>query len=331
MRANTFLIYGESGTFKTTQIGFFAKYIWKKYGKRTRLISADGGGWFPIQKYVDAGIVEPYSISSLVLKARTNSEGKLEYHSPLGVARLLSKGYWPKAKDAITATMEPTTAKEWAQIGAYAVEGFTSLGDLFMEELRRDQRPVGESAVGSFTVVVDGKEEKFSANNRAHYNFVQNEVHSLVRAFTNLPVHCVLFTAHEGKGEDEGTREPIRGPAIVGKAATGKAPSWVGDCIHADSYVVQHEVVDPKTNFKSRQLLTKVRMWFVRHPDPVFQNITYPAKLRVDPSQVPEVMKRWPGGYLEPTLESGIDQLLLLEDELTAKAAAELKEQMKAG
>ncbi len=76
MKANTHLIYGESGTFKTTAIGFFAEYIWRKYGKRTRLVSADGGGWFPVQKYVDAGIIEPYSVSGLILKVKANAEGK---------------------------------------------------------------------------------------------------------------------------------------------------------------------------------------------------------------------------------------------------------------
>ncbi len=331
MRANTHLIYGESGTFKTTQVGFFAEYIWRKFHKRTRLVSADGGGWFPIQKYVDAGIIEPYGVSGLILKLKANAEGEIKHESPLAVLRLLSKGYWPKVKDQKTAALEPTTAKEWEEIGAYAVEGYTSIGDLLMEELRLDQRKVAEDAVSAFSITVDGQTEKFSANNRAHYNFVQNEVHGLVRAFSGLPVHNVLFTAHEGKGEDEATREAIRGPAIVGKAATAKVPSWVGDCIHADSYTIRTEVVDPVTKFKSVQLGTKVRMWFVRHPDDLFNNISYPAKLRVDSSQVPEVMRRWSGGYFEPDLTGGIDRLLALEDELTEKAATELIAKLQIG
>lgn len=313
-RALTHLIYGPSGTFKTTQIGFLAWRIWKKYRKKTRLISADGSGWSPIQKFIDAGIIDAFSISKLdVLK-----------HSPLGLLRKLSRGDWPRDNGDGTARVVPTPPEEVAQVGAYAIEGLTSIAELLMEELRVRQQRIGEDAVGSFTV--DG--ERFSANNRAHYNFVQNEVAGLVKGFSSLPVEHVLLTALEGRGEDEATRESIRGPAIIGKAATAKVPAWVGDVIHADSYAVEVKVPDPVAKFTAVQLQTKVRLWFVRHPDENFPTISYPAKLRVPPEQMQKVLKRWPGGYFEPSTTGGLDWLLELEDELAAESARELEQLM---
>lgn len=44
MLHNTLVCYGPTGSRKTSQIGEFAKYIYEKTGKVTRLVSTDGGG-----------------------------------------------------------------------------------------------------------------------------------------------------------------------------------------------------------------------------------------------------------------------------------------------
>ena len=80
--ANTVVAFGDSGLWKTTNAGFAAKYTYEATGgKVTRYISADGGGYRPIQPLVDAGIVEPFRI--------------VEVKNPLVVMRKLSIGYWP--------------------------------------------------------------------------------------------------------------------------------------------------------------------------------------------------------------------------------------------
>lgn len=313
-RANTYLNFGDSGCFKTTQVGYAARWLWKKYRKRTRLISADGGGVAPIQPYIDAGIIDLVAVAKLdILK-----------HSPLSVLRKLAKGDWPATDGDRTTKLLPTTPEEWETVGGYAVEGLSSIGELLMEELRIRQQRIGEEAVGSFTI--DG--EKFSANCRGHYGFVQNEVAGLVKGFSSLPVSHVLFTAHEGRGEEEGTRESIRGPAVVGKAITGRVPSWVGGVIHADSYTVDVKTVDSASKFTSIQQQTRVREWFVRHPDEKLPGVSYPAKLRVPPDQMEKVLKRWPGGYFEPTATGGLDWLLEFEEELAAESTRALEQQM---
>lgn len=323
-RANTRLIYGNSGTFKTTQIGFMAEYIWRKYHKITRLISAEG--WAPIQDRVDAGLIVPWGID----------KGDIKKNSPLSIVRKLSKGWWPKLNPHTgKLRLEPTTPEEWKQVGGIAIEGLDSIGDLFMEELRIRHQKVAEEVVSPFTAtteLVEGTDsaEQFSASARSHYGFVQREVHGLVRGFSSLPVQEILFSSHEAKGEDEETRMVIRGPGVVGSAVTGSLPGWVGDCLHADSYSRPEKVkvpdpTDPKKQVEIIQLKTIVRVWFVKHPDEKFTSVSYPAKLRVPSRLLPKVYEKWPGGYFEPSLEGGLDWLIELEDQLTEEAAGALK------
>jgi len=60
---------------------------------------------------------------------------------------------------------------------------------------------------------------------------------------------------------------------------------------------------------------TAVRMYFVSHPDPV-TGIRFPAKPRISPEAVPQLMKEYPGGYFEPGLAEGFDRYLHLVDKL---------------
>jgi len=47
--ARSGVIYGASGTFKSTAGKHFSRYIYKKTGKATLLFSLDGGGWGPME------------------------------------------------------------------------------------------------------------------------------------------------------------------------------------------------------------------------------------------------------------------------------------------
>src|SRR5215831_10885 len=59
------LFYGESKVGKTSQLGLAAAYIYSVTGKPIRYVSADNGGWRPIQPLVSAGIIEPISLIGL--------------------------------------------------------------------------------------------------------------------------------------------------------------------------------------------------------------------------------------------------------------------------
>src|SRR6266566_2598144 len=62
MLHNTMVLYGPTGSRKTSQIGEFAKYIYEKTGKITRLVSTDGGGWAPIQDLINAGVIDAWRL-----------------------------------------------------------------------------------------------------------------------------------------------------------------------------------------------------------------------------------------------------------------------------
>lgn len=294
------LLYGNSGTFKTTQMGFAAKWIYEKYGKITRMITAET--FEAVMPYRDAGIIDLISLRSS--------------KTVLSDLRKFRRGDWPKI-DPKTGNLgwAPWTAKDTESIGAYIIEGTTSISDALMAELRARQQKIGQDAVTPFEM----EGEKFSNNSMGHYGFVQSEVHDFIVHIGGIPVERVFITGHEAKAEDEDTKSPIRGPALAGKAKTDKVPSWVGECLHAESYN------DEKTEKGFKRLETKVRVFFIKHPDQLFPNITYPAKPRVPANKIPDLMKHWPGGYFEPTVTDGLDRYLEKDLELSRGQADDLR------
>jgi hypothetical protein len=293
-RANTILVYGETGTFKTSNIGRFARYMYEKTGKPTRLVSADGGGWMPVQAEIDAGIIDALRI--------------VESEQPLPLLRKLGQGYWPVDGKLQLADL--------SSIGAYAVEGLTSIPMLLLRHLVKTGRKVSEEVIGKFEeeIEVDGKKvkESFSAPSRSHYGFIQNFVLDMLASFRALPVERVLFTAHEGKGSDDITNQMVYGPATVGKAITDRLPSEVGDLIHF--YAV------PVGSANTAKRL-EVRCYMDKHPDTQTQ-ILWPAKTRLQPEQLSEFNAKWPDKYFPLTLDQGIEMYLRFQDEARTKATA---------
>ena len=115
-RAKTVLLYGESGNTKTTQCVHIARYIYKKYGKITRLISSDGGGWAPVEDenlliskdnpIGNGGIVEAFNMTN-----------RKKY---LSEWRKLAQGYWPKVVEEDGKKVRRfvmTSQEEWKKIG----------------------------------------------------------------------------------------------------------------------------------------------------------------------------------------------------------------------
>lgn len=302
--ANTAVVFGDSGLFKTSNAGFAAKYEYEKTGgKIVRYISADGGGYRPIQPLVDAGIVEPFRLSDV--------------RNPLVVVRKLSTGYWPDRLEHgrwIGERFLPPTPDTWDRVGAIIIDTITSIADLFLEDLRDKHRSISQDVIGRFVE----EDEKFCASPPSHFGFVQREMLARIRSFAALPVDRVVFLAHEAKGEESDSRLPIRGPALVGTAATDRLPKEVGECIHFEGYAEEVETLDPATNTKVKRTNTRVRAFFTSHPDPRIPAVLYKCKPRVPAEMMPELLKKWPGGFFTPTIHSGLDEFLRFEDELLA-------------
>jgi len=270
--------------------------MYEKTGKPTRLVSADGGGWMPVQAEIDAGIIEALRI--------------VEAEQPLPLLRKLGQGYWP-----IDGKLQ---LSDLSGVSAYAVEGLTSIPMLLLRHLVKTGRKVSEEVIGKFEeeIEVDGKKvkETFSAPSRSHYGFIQNFVLDMLASFRALPVERVLFTAHEGKGSDDITNQMVYGPATVGKAITDRLPSEVGDLLHF--YAIPS--VQAGGPAKGR---LEVRCYMDKHPDSQTQ-VLWPAKTRLQPEQLGEFATRWPDRSFPLTLTSGIEQYLRFQDEGVAGATA---------
>lgn len=291
-RAMTTLTYGGSGSFKTHNIGLFAKYMYEKHGKPIRLISADAGGCEPIQDYIDAGIIQALHIT--------------EHNDLLGILVQLCRGYWPAASDSTKLVKDGLD-----EICGYAVEGITTIAQLLMMHFAHKGQKINEDVVGMFSEAG----VKFGANPRSHYGFVPQQIYGMLTDLGTIPVERVLITAHEGKGQDEFSKQLVYGPAAVGQAATNRIPPYVGDLFHYDTFEVASGSV--KT--------TEVRAYFKPHPDPQTK-VMWPAKVRLSPSYIPELNKRYPDGYFTLELDRGIDQYFRFQDEQSKAAKDKIDE-----
>lgn len=298
--ARSGILYGPTGSFKTTQIKYFAHYIAEVTGKATALLSLDGGGWGACQPEIDAGMIIPYRAETNVL--------------PLPILRRLSQGYWPKDPSETDPAKIDLFPMEWDKIGGIAVEGWTSISNAIMRYLPDKGINVGgeDRAKLSFSVPIhlsgQIQNEKFGSNTRGDYGFVQNLLNGLVLNWNALPCHYVLYTALESKTEDD-DRSTTFGPAIAGKKATKDCGAWIGDMIHSQDYPKVEKVMvpdpsKPGTDAKIEQEIIGLtcRYYFMKHPDPA-TGIPFPAKPRVTPERVRELLKRFPGGYFEPQPE----------------------------
>ena len=309
---NTICLYGATKTGKTREIGAMALYVWEKYKKKTRLISADGGGWGSIQDYVDAGLVDAINIA--------------DHPSPLTALKMFGRGDWvhndkwvPRAKDA-----------SFAEIGMYAIEGFASIASLIMRDTVENGRKISEELAAKFVVEAENEKFTFGAPGRAHYGFVQNTILATISEFQGLipkGVRLVLFTSLESAGEDEITGRKILGPASAGKAITQIITQKVGDLIHMTVANVERD----------KKQVEEYRAYFKNHLDPEL-NKNWPASLRlgpIDPKLTTDdaVLSKKFIALTDETgvTRHGVSRLFRRRDELGAEGVKALKAFMQGG
>lgn len=281
MANRTAIWYGDSGTTKTSQIYHLAKYLFKKHRKKTRLISADGGGYAPIQegRLIELGIVEVFELSK----------------SPRYFADVhrLADGFWPR--DGVLNSSEKCRTTDWSDIGLVAVEGISSIARGLLNYIVNYKGPSGERA---YKVPFELEEEGYetAGADRGHYGIVHTVLHEIiVRKFCQLPVDHVVFTALTGRGESKVNRESVYGPKAVGEALTSELPTWVQDCLHfsRQRYQQKGSAVDG------------VVAWYRNHPDPD-TGVDYLAKIRMVPEAYPDFVEKFPEGYIPLGFKYGI-------------------------
>lgn len=305
--ARSGVIYGNSGTFKSTAVAHFARWIYEQTGKLTLLFSSDGGGWEPCQEEVNAGIIRPYKCESIRI--------------PLSQIRKVSQGYWPENNDADISNVNFIPIN-WDEVGGMAIEGISSIGRMLMRFAADNNIKMGEEATSKFQqpIRVDGKviSETFGQNSKGHYGGVQNQIVSLINNFTSLPAYYVLFTAHEKKIDEPGMPKSF-GIDVPGKAIDGAIPPMVGDLIHAQDYK-SIERVKGKDGKEEEVIRIRCRYYFVKHPDPD-TGIIFDAKPRVTHSAVTQLEREFPGGYFVPTPDGGLDNYLRVVERLAQDAS----------
>lgn len=199
----TIMLFGQTGAGKTAQIGELAEAYFKEHKLRTRLYTADRGGWETIKAYVELGVIE-------VVPWVGDIWNYID-HAVKG-DKLVSGKWVPGIDD---------------DIGMYAYEGATSMADAVMSWMAdASARGVNIGGGGAFNFVAggDGEKIKIGSSNMAHFGVAQQQVYQKATQSQSLP-GTVLWTAGDRRGEDDATGGVV-GPQVAGKAMTGEVPRW---------------------------------------------------------------------------------------------------------
>jgi len=310
MVKSTGVLYGASKTYKTWNLGLLAKYIYEKTGKPSLLITADGGGFKPIQKFVDAEIIMPLVI--------TNDPSRLS------LVRRVVEGYWPDEIDSegIRRSKKMTKVNP-GLVGGYLFEGITSIAESIHSLYRGKKtgmQPAFTEKVESELVDSTGQamsNQTIGGLSMDSYGLVQGEMKYLLNYSWTLPADFIWWSGHEASAEDDITKKVVRGVALVGQAATPRIGKDIGYMIHA--YRVEGE---PDKVTKAKTFET--RYYFMSHPDNLLQNVFWEASPRLDGDSIPDLLKKYPGGYFIPEYSKGLDEYLRVEDDLVTKGTGDI-------
>lgn len=290
------LIYGESGTYKSTNLGEIAQRIYEIYGKKSRLVTSDSS-YGPMQDQVRSGIITP-----LLLGATKN---------PLAVLRLICKGMWPKKLYngvCDETTLKVVTSAEWQEFGgALLLEGLYMNAGLITQDLVSKGRDTGEPLQAKFSEL----NMNFAHGSRGTYGFVQAQTQAYINDAKNLPIEWLVVTSHEGKGEDLVSKKTVFGPAVAGKSLTDKVSGWFENTLHCESY--HYTVVDKKSK-QNGQKKKGVRAFYNRHPDSELTNVFWPAKLGLTPREQMRVENKWPNSYIPLRIDAKGNYLISIAD-----------------
>jgi hypothetical protein len=295
IKPRSVMMYGISGSTKTSQCYHLAKWILKQNpGKKLRMIHSDGGGFAPFQ---DSGMIERGEVEVFDLSA---SKHVLEDY------RKLSDGYWPRetADGGIYFQKdENCKTKDWNQIAGYIIEGMASVGEALKAYCSNQKTSVGFKESWSI-LTEDG--ETILGLTIGHYHIVQREIYERhMLSFNCLPIQWLIYSSLLGKGEDKKAgSETVIGPQVCGNACTPQVPSWFMDCLMFSK---------EKYKDKNGNDVEGMVAWFERHDD---SQIGLPclAKARVMPEQYSRFKELFPYGFVPLSYNRGItDYFKVLE------------------
>lgn len=287
------LIYGPTGSTKTSRLGDIAEYTMRKFNKKSRLFSADPGGWEPIDDLTKSdarpdGIIETFAL--------------IQHRDKLyETVQKLCLGWWPRdPRDPQSELLSPAH-NSFRDVGALFIEGLTSISDILFHTNMTDLQNIRVPEMPENSRITSGEYVRRFAG-RSDYMGVQDSIAEFVRDSGMLPAR-VVWTATEQKGEGE-NKKPVYGPDIVGQKATGKCGPWFGNMIHLVKVPFSEMVDDPlRPGQKIRVERPKPFMFLRDHIDPNDPyKLPWPAKTRAPRkrwSEVPDFMPPDMGKFYE--------------------------------
>lgn len=296
-RPRSVMLYGASGSTKTTQLYFLARYIHRLTGKKIRMIHGDPGGYAP---FVDSGMIDRGEVEVFDFSFREKA---------LADIRRLSEGYWPRyttdGKEYFKTCEDcSTTNEEWQGIAGYFIESMTSIGELLKTHCSNQTEGVGFKE--SWKYEEDGY--TITGLQPGHYDLIQKEIYSRhTQGFNSLPIQYLVWTALVGKGEDKQNRETVYGPQIVGNATTARVPTWFMECLHLSKEVIKDD--------KTGQVSDRMVAWFTQHRDGQTE-VPYLCKPRIAPELYPKLIEYFPYGFVPLGFKAGIDKYFMVMDRL---------------
>ena len=219
-RKRTIALYGRTNSGKTAQIGILAEYVYAKYGKKTRLASADLGGVDTVEPQILEGFIEP------ILQ---------ETSDPWIFLNKVTHGYIRDGKGKWV-----LDAQRNKEIGVWAFEGFDSFAGALKADL--DKRAAGGANFGgtneTFLTSGEGEQLKIFTGNWTHYRIVQDRIKEEVWESQKLPGSHILWTSGVSKDDDLIAVGKVVGPDVIGKVLTASVPRWFNYTLRIDVLAV---------------------------------------------------------------------------------------------
>src|SRR6186713_2483709 len=268
------LVYGESGSGKTTWALQLAQYFWLKNKKRTRWYLGDGGGE-TIRQVLKAYGEEFIEIWEYPL-----------WKHPFETTAKMMEGGWPiNPDDPKSPLLSPAN---WPQMqekyGLFVYEGLTAMADYMMGDTEgglADRMAKGQSLNNDDSFKFQDGMMKFGGNSRTHYGMVQRRIPHMLRENSRVPLFKI-WTAHEQRAEDGISKETVIGPDVVGRMLTSKIMGSFGHTVHLCKVAKLVKEKDPHSSKVIEIPIAERRAYTESHYDPSGTNFAkYLANVRI--------------------------------------------------
>jgi hypothetical protein len=273
------LVYGKSGSGKTTWWLKLAIHFWKTQNLKTRVYHGMGGEE-TIYAAIDQGELPEDAIELLDYTPLPHAnetcqmmvEGKLYDHD---------KNKW------LSGPLDG--------IGLFVFEGLTPMANYLLRELAN----LAANGLGKFgqdtPIMYTSGQLKMGGNPPSHFGIVQRDILRYVEESRRLP-GWIIWTAHEREAEDKETQEKLIGPDVAGKALTGKIGGSFGNTIHLDSASKKIKARDNISGKDIDVLVSERRAYFAEHfdPDAAVLKKYFANNRAFNPDRLPKI------GYLTP-------------------------------